>query len=203
MRIAFIGTGHVAAALAPPLAAAGHSVVFGSRDPEGKPDLGHPVLTYADAVAGADVVVNASLGRASLDVFRAIGDAPLAGKVLLDLGNAATAEYDLVYPDSSLAEALQELLPSARVVKTANTAFINLIADPSLMQEKGHLFVSGDDDAAKETARGLLADLGWTGDAVIDLGGIQSARGVEHYHLMMLALIRATGNPMVNIKVVH
>lgn len=57
-------------------------------------------------------------------------------------------------------------------------------------------------DSPKAVVRGLLADLGWTGDSVVDLGGIATARRVEHYHLLMLELIGAARNPMVNIAAV-
>jgi predicted dinucleotide-binding enzyme len=204
MRIAFIGTGNVTNALATPLAHAGYTIVLGSRDPASKKaEFPFPVLSHAKAVTDAEVVVNATTGRTSLDVFTAIGDAALAGKVLLDLGNATTPEWELVYPNSSLGQALQVALPSARVVKTANTAYIGVIADPARLGEKGTLFISGDDDTAKAVVRQLRRELGWNDESVLDLGGIETARNAEHYFLLFYNIIRATGNPTFNIKVVH
>lgn len=201
MKIAFIGTGTVAAALAEPWAEAGHTVVWGSRDPDSKKDAPYEVVSHADAVADADVVVNATPGAASVDVLSAIADA-LDGKVVLDVGNAVNERYDLVYPNSSLGQKLQEALPGARVVKSANSAYIGVIADPAVLTDKGVLFVSGDDDDAKATVTGLLADLGWDADSVIDLGGIATARGPEHYFLLFMTRIGATRNPHFNIRLV-
>lgn len=202
MKIAFIGTGNVAVTLAEPWARSGHDIVLGSRDPAAKTDLPYPVLSHTEAVTGADVVVNATPGVASVAAFEAIGADALAGTVLLDAGNALAGQGQLAYPNSSLGEKLHEALPGVRVVKTANTAYIAVVANPAALTDQGSLFLSGDDADAKAVVRTLLADLGWTGDSVVDLGGIATARGVEHYHLLMLALIGAARNPMVNIAAV-
>lgn len=34
----------------------------------------------------------------------------------------------------------------------------------------------------------LLKDFGWTDESIVDLGGIQSARGPEHYAALMQSL---------------
>lgn len=198
MKIAFIGTGTVAAALAKPWAAAGHSIVWGSRDPAAKSDAPYSVVSHAEAVDGADVVVNATPGAISVDTLSAISS-ELSGKLVLDVGNAVNERYDLVYPNSSLGQRLQEALPGSRVVKTANSAYIGVIADPSTLTDKGVLFVSGDDADAKVTVSGLLGDLGWDGDAVVDLGDISTARGPEHYFLLFMARIGKTRDPNFNI----
>jgi len=201
MKIAFIGTGTVPKKLALPWSEAGHEVVFGSRDP-GAVEAPYPVLTHADAVADADVVVNAVPGGASVETFRAIGDAALAGKIVIDLANAMGPDRGLLYPNSSLAKELQDVLPNAKVVKTMNTAYIGLIAKPGGYDDPGSLFLSGDDEAAKEVVRGLLGDLGWPSDRVVDLGGIETARGAEHYFLLFLNLLGSTGGSRFNIRVV-
>jgi Predicted dinucleotide-binding enzymes len=165
-------------------------------------DLRFPVTTHGEAIADADVVVNATPGSASLEVFETIGDQALTGKVLIDLANPTTPEFELIYPNSSLAEKLQDALPGARVVKTANTAYIGVIADPSTLGEKGNLLLSGDDEEAKQVTRELLVDLGWEGNSVTDLGGIETARNVEPYFLLFFNLVQATGGPQFNIAVV-
>ena len=53
-------------------------------------DAEHPgvaLATFADAAAGAELVVNATSGAASLDVLGLAGADNLAGKVLLDIAN--------------------------------------------------------------------------------------------------------------------
>lgn len=200
MRITFIGTGNVASTLSKPLSQAGHHIIWGSRDPADK-NTDYPVLSHRDAIDAADVVVNATPGAVSLEVFRSIGASALAGKVLLDLANALAPDFTLVYPNSSLAEQLQTELPLSHVVKSANTAAIDVVANPELLKERGHLFVSGDNQEAKQTITSLLADLGWR-DAVIDLGDLTTARSTEAYFPLFFTLVRSTGNPHLNIAVV-
>jgi hypothetical protein len=55
--------------------------------------------------------------------------------------------------------------------------------------------VSGDDAGAKATVTGLLADLGCADGSVVDLGGIQSARGPEPYFVMFAALMQSLRTP--------
>jgi 8-hydroxy-5-deazaflavin:NADPH oxidoreductase len=201
MHLAILGTGKVAQTLAQHWSAAGHEITFGSRTPAAAGALGAPVAALADAVAGGDVVVNATPGSASLDVVESIGAAAFAGKVLVDVANASTPSFELVYPNSSLAEKLQAALPAARVVKTLNTAAMSVLTEPARLPASS-VFVSGDDAGAKATVTGLLADLGWPAESVVDLGGIASARGPEHYFLMFAAIMQSLGSPAFNIRLV-
>jgi predicted dinucleotide-binding enzyme len=82
-----------------------------------------------------------------------------------------------------------------------NTAAMTVLTDPASLGPSS-VFLSGDDAAAKATVAGFLADLGWADDAIIDLGGIATARGVEHYFLLFAALMQ-TGGPRFNIRVVR
>jgi len=202
MRLAILGTGNVAQTLARRLSETGHEVTFGSRDPASRTGLNAPVTSLADAVAGNDVVINATPGAASLEVVGGIGAAAFAGKVLVDVANANTPAFELVYPNSSLGEKLQAALPDAKVVKTMNTAAMAVMTEPAALPPSS-VFVSGDDAAAKATVKSLLAGLGWPEDSIVDLGGIVSARGTEHYFLMFAALVQSVGSPEFNIRVVQ
>lgn len=201
-NISILGTGNVAHVLAGRWAESGHKITLGSRDPEAKGDLAYAVANLAEAVRSADVVVNATPGTASIDVVEQIGSAAFAGKVLLDLANAPTPAFELTYPNTSLGQALQEALPAARVVKTLNTVAAPLMADPSSIGPST-VFMSGDDSAAKATVGRLLGDLGWPEDAILDLGGIASARGPEHYFLLFAAVWQALGTSTFNVNVVR
>lgn len=213
MRIGILGTGNVAQTLARRWSEAGHQVVFGSRDPASRTastagslavslaELGAPVVSLTDAVAGSELVVNATPGAVSLDVVAGIQAGAFAGKVLIDVANASTASFELVYPNSSLAEKLQEALPEAKVVKTMNTAAMSVMTWPESLPPSS-VFVSGDDDGAKGTVVGLLKDFGWADESIVDLGGIQSARGPEHYLMMFVALMQSLRKDEFNIRVV-
>jgi 8-hydroxy-5-deazaflavin:NADPH oxidoreductase len=104
-------------------------------------------------------------------------------------------------PDASLAEKLQAALPDTHVVKTMNTAAMSVMTEPGTLPASS-VFVSGDDAGAKATAAGLLADLGWPDGSIVDLGGIRSARGPEHYFVMFAALMQSLHTPQFNIRLV-
>jgi predicted dinucleotide-binding enzyme len=198
MRIGIIGTGTVAQAVAAGWAAKGHQITFGSRDP-GARTLDFPVADLETTVSTADVVVNATPGSQSLAALTSIDSTLFAGKVVIDLANAATPAFELLYPNSSLGEKLQAALPRARLVKTMNTAAITVITDPSSV-EPSNVFLSGNDADAKSTAAGLLSDFGWSADSIIDLGDISTSRGVEHYFLLFVAVMQVKKAPF-NLRV--
>jgi 8-hydroxy-5-deazaflavin:NADPH oxidoreductase len=202
MKIAILGTGNVAQALARRWSQAGHDITYGSRDAASKDGtLDAPVVSLADAVAGSDVVVNATPGAASLVMVVSTGPEVFAGKVLIDVANAGTPTFELVYPNSSLGEKLQEALPAAKVVKTMNTAAMSVMTEPAALPPSS-VFVSGDDAGAKATVASLLTDFGWPDGSIVDLGGIRSARGPEHYFLMFVALMQSLGGPAFNIRLI-
>ena len=200
MRLAVLGTGNVAHALGGAWKKAGHEVILGARDTAGgDPDF--ELVTLQEALAQGDLVVNAITGAAALEAVTALDTSALNGKILLDVANAVTEAGELLYPNSSLAERLQEALPRTQVVKSLNTAAIEVQADPSSLPAPATVFVSGDDDQAKATVTGLLNDLGWTGDSIIDLGGIRTARGPEGYILLFFAAISVLKTPLFNIRI--
>lgn len=199
MNIGIIGTGPVAITLAEHWTAAGHTVTLGSRDP-GAATATFPVARVADVVRDNGVLVNATPGAVSLEALGAVDPGAYDGKVVIDIANAVSPSFELLYPNSSPGERLAAALPGAKIVKTLNTAAMTVLTKPASM-EPASVFLSGDDEAAKATVAGLLRDLGWTDDGIIDLGGIQTARGTEHYVLLFAALMRATGRPF-NIRVV-
>jgi predicted dinucleotide-binding enzyme len=202
VKIAILGTGFMATTVAAGLLKAGHDITFGSRNPAAGKDLPGPAADHADAISGADLVVSGLAGHAALDTLTALRD-PLAGKVLLDFGNAVTEQFDLLYPESSLGQLLQTALPATRVVKTLNTIGGPVGVNPGALPVPTAIFLSGDDAAAKATVSGLLSDLGWGTESQIDLGGIATARAAEHYFYLFVSLMGALGTPQFNIAIVR
>ena len=97
------------------------------RTPRGRTSQPAVTLaTFADAAAGAEVIVNATSGGASLAVLTEAGESNLAGKLLVDIANPLDFSHgmppslDPVNTDS-LGEQIQRAFPAARVVKTLNT----------------------------------------------------------------------------------
>jgi 8-hydroxy-5-deazaflavin:NADPH oxidoreductase len=217
MRIAVLGSGPVGRAVAGRLAELGHDVTVGTRDPGGtaaredyaawaatRPDVA--LATFAEAAGTAELVVNASGGDVALAVLDAAGAANLAGKVLLDIsnpldGSAGFPPTLFVKDDDSLGEMVQRAHPEARVVKSLNTMNNALMADPQRLGEDTTVFVSGDDAEAKTTVTGLLRQMGH-GD-VIDLGGIDTARGPEMWLPLWIRINLALGGNDFNLKIVR
>jgi predicted dinucleotide-binding enzyme len=200
MNIAILGTGHMGRTLGTGLLNAGHDITFGSRDPDRATDLPAPVLSHAAAISRSEVVVSALAAAHSLDTLPALADS-LANRVLIDIGNAVNERMDLIYPDGSLGERLQHALPGTRVVKTLNTVGGPISVNPSLLSAPTNVFLSGDSQEAKATVSALLSDLGWAAERQIDLGGIITARAVEHYFLLFATLMGALRTPSFNIAI--
>ena len=211
MHIAVLGTGTVGRTIAPRLAELGHVVRLGTRDPaatrarEGWSELpGVELCTFAEATAGADLVVHAGNGASALDLLAQAGD--LAGVVLLDISNPL--DFSAGFPPTlsvkdtdSLGEQVQRAFPDSRVVKSLNTLTAELMAHPDRLPEPTSVFVSGDDADAKRLVTGVLAELGHRD--VIDLGGIETSRGVEMWLPLWLRLMGSLGTAEFNLKVVR
>ncbi|GJF31869.1 hypothetical protein KNE206_45690 [Kitasatospora sp. NE20-6] len=225
MRYAVIGTGTVGRTLAAKLASLGHDVLLGTRDVQetlertGPDGYGNPpfhvwsaehpdvrLATFADAAAGADTVVNASLGSASLAALTAAGQANLDGKLLIDVANpldfsrGMPPTLDPVNTDS-LGEQIQRAFPTARVVKTLNTMNCAVMVDPGRLPGPHDVFVCGDDDAAKKETVDLLLSFGWPRASVLDLGDITSARGLEQVLPLWVRIWGALGDWDFNFHV--
>ena len=226
MKIAVLGTGTVGQALAGRLAGLGHDVTMGTRSPEetlartGPDAMGNPPLAtwleqnpgvrlagFADATAGADLVVNATVGHASLAALAAAGADHLTGTVVLDIANPLDFSQGMppslfVKDTDSLAEQIQAAFPGAKVVKALNTLSAHLMVEPAQLAGGDHtVFVSGDDADAKAVVTALLKDFGHTD--VIDLGDITTARGTEMLLPVWLRLWGALGTPTFNVKIVR
>ena len=225
MNTAVLGTGIVGRTIAARLAELGHAVTIGTRDPEAslartEPDaMGTPpfaawaaenpgiaVAGFADAVAGAELIVNATNGGASLDVLSAAGAGNLDGKVILDIANPLDFSKGMpptlfVKDTDSLGEQIQREFPGARVVKALNTLNADLMARPAQLADPGTVFVSGNDADAKNTVTVLLKEFGH--QDVIDLGDITTARGTEMLLPVWLRLWGALGTPAFNFKIVR
>ena len=197
MKIAVLGTGKVGSALGSRLAAAGHRVVYGSRSRAGGPG----VLGQHEAVASADVVITAIPGTSVVNTLEQIGEQALGDKIVLDPSAAFSPQMTMAYPGDSVAQQVQARFPRLRVVKTLNTMNFTIMVDPLASLPRATAFVSGYDEAAKKVVRGLLADLGWPDDAVLDLGGVDTALATEHVAPLFFATVRALGTAKFNISI--
>jgi predicted dinucleotide-binding enzyme len=126
--------------------------------------------------------------------------------VLVDISNPL--DFSAGFPPTlsvkdtdSLGEQVQRAFPEAKVVKTLNTLTAPLMVEPKSLGASSTVFVSGDDAAAKATVVDLLTSFGH--DDVIDLGGIETARGAEMLLPLWLRLMGGLGTHLFNVKVVR
>jgi predicted dinucleotide-binding enzyme len=192
MQIAIIGAGSVGTALGRGLRRAGHSVVYGLREPgtATAPD-GAKVDSIRAAAKVADVVVLATPWTAAADAIAAAGD--LAGKILVDVTNPIGAGFSLaVGHESSGAETVASYAQAkgARVVKAFNTTGYENMANPVYGARRVFMPIAGDDHDAVEAVKRLATDVGF--DAVA-LGPLQRAREIEPFALLWIKLALAWG----------
>lgn len=211
-----LGTGAVGRAVAGRLAGLGHDVAVGTRDPAataGREEYAgwaaeHPgvrLLSFAEAAAEAELVVDAAGGDVSLGILEQAAEG-LRGKVLLDISNPLDHSQGFpprlfVKDDDSLAERIQRAHPDAKVVKSLNTMNNTVMVDPQALGEPTTVFVSGDDAAAKTTVTALLRELGH--EDVLDLGDLSTARGAEMWLPLWVRIAMSLGGADFNIKVVR
>jgi 8-hydroxy-5-deazaflavin:NADPH oxidoreductase len=222
MKIAVLGTGMVGQAHAAKLSELKHEVTVGTHDVDkalarmepgrmteafGSWIKKHPdikVATFADAVKGADLVFEAISAEGVVAVLSDIKD-HLAGKILIDITNPldfsqGTPPRLTVSNDDSMGETIQRTLPETKVVKAFNTVNATIQVDPkSLAGGDHHLFMAGDDQAAKAEVVKIAKDYGWQN--VFDLGDIKSARGMEMVFILWAEVYAKLGSAQFNFKI--
>ena len=201
-----LGTGSVGQTVAARLVELGHDVRVGSRTAGGAAPGGGTV-TFAEAAAHGDVILNATSGLASVAALGAAGAENLDGKVLIDLANSIDFSGGMpprIGADErdSLAERIQAAYPQARVVKALNTMNASVMVAPRQLAGPHSTFLAGNDDDAKAVVRGLLLEIGWADDEILDLGDLSAARALELYLPLWLRLMGAVGGATFNIRVV-
>ncbi len=193
MRVAVIGTGKMGTALGERLAAVGHEVRVGSRDPgRGRStatEIGASFGgTYADAVAGSDALILAVPWSAAPETLIDLGD--LGGAILIDVTNPAIRGSGPGL-DMSGAELLASAARNARVVKAWNTLYSEVVRRPGDFEGmRATVFVAGDDADAKDAVAGLVKDIGYE---PADAGPLSSSRYLEPLASLMARLDRLAG----------
>jgi len=199
MHIAILGAGNVGTALAIGWQRAGHTVVFGVRDPQQRPatrPAGVTSATLAQAARAGEVVVLATPWPAVPDALAAVGD--LTGKTLIDCTNPlrfgpAGLELEIGH-DTSGAERVAVLARGAAVFKTLNqTGFDNMAHAAEFTVLPAAMYVAGDDVERKPVVLRLVADLGFQ---AIDAGGLAISRLLEPMAMLWIHLALNRGEPM-------
>ena len=210
MKIGVLGTGSVGHAIATRLVELGHDVTMGARDARNPTAAGWAAThggragDFAAAARDAELVVNATAGNHSTEALAQA--APADGTIVLDVSNAL--DHSVGFPPvltvpygDSVAERLQRAHPGTRVVKALNTMNGDVMVHPELVPGPHEVFVAGDDEAAKATVTALLRQFGWPEAAVLDVGGLTAARGLEAAVLFWVTLRMAVGHNRFNLHV--
>lgn len=216
MKTAVLGTGDVGRSLATGLLTAGHEVTIAGRSATSAgiaawlADIPESARArargadYAGAAATAEVVFLCVRGEVALDVVREIAPS-LPGRILTDVTNPLSFPEGkpmelLVANTDSQGEQIQRLLPDTAVVKTLNTVNSHIMTHPAEIPGDHVMPIAGNDPEAKAiVTRILMDDFGWP--RVIDLGGIEAARGMEAYLHLWLRLWSAIGHARFNIGI--
>jgi NADPH-dependent F420 reductase len=182
--IAMIGTGDVGSALGKAFAAQGHTIIYGSREPDRKrveelvaeTGNGASATTQFAAAAQADIVVLAVPGLLVEEITKSLGD--LSDKIIIDPTNPLKRsmlrlEHGV---ETSNAQIIQEAAPDAHVVKAFNTLSWKTMVDPSEAGGPVSIPLAGNSGSAKKKVAELVAGMGLE---PIDVGPVEHARWVE------------------------
>ncbi len=182
MKVTIIGSGNMGSGLAKQFAKAGQQVSLWSRNREKALEVakqtGAEVLSDARSGASADVIVVATAYADAVEALKAFGS--LEGKTVIDITNPLTPDYMglTLGHSTSAAEEIAKAIPGAHVVKAFNTVFAQVLQEgPDF--GKGQIvpvFYAGDNEAAKNTVKGLIES---TGFAPVDAGPLKNARYLE------------------------
>jgi predicted dinucleotide-binding enzyme len=225
MKIAVLGSGVVGQTLSSKFSQLGHRVQMATRDPEAtsrrtepNPQSGvsfsawharHPevgLVSLSGLSPDFELLINATGGLYSLELLKTVGQEALSNKILMDVSNPL--DFSKGWPPSlavcntdSLGEQIQREFEQAKVVKTLNTLNYQVMVAPELVPGKHNLFLSGNDADAKTTVGALLQEMGWPAERILDLGGIETARGTEMMMPMWLNLMGVYGSPVMNFEI--
>ncbi len=182
MKIGVIGAGKIGGTVGTLWVKAGHEVLFSSRHPEQLQDLVNGLGPRAragtprEAARFGDAVLLAVPYRAYPELGRELAP-DLAGKVVLDAGNAVAArdgeELAREARENGIGFTSAKYFPGTRLVRAFNTLGYGVLAG-NAHREGGRIAIplAGDDRQALEVASRLVRDAGF--DPVV-VGPLASA----------------------------
>jgi hypothetical protein len=169
MTIGVIGAGAMGGPLGQAWAAAGHRVVYATRNPAELMELvqaAAPRATagYTDAAAAfGDVIVLAVPPSAIEQIGRDYGHL-MQGKVVIDITNPRLdrdGEITNEWLEMGTGLAMAGYLPGVRLVKAFNTLSSRMLANPAPNGVRIGIPIAADDAEAREIAAALVRDAGF------------------------------------------
>jgi 8-hydroxy-5-deazaflavin:NADPH oxidoreductase len=178
MKVGIIGTGKMGRGFAAALSGT-HDVTVGSRHPERARRTASQTgaaggASYAEAAAGADVVILTVPWSAMEETLAELGD--LRGAVVVDVSYPYNKREREALRGRSTAEWIQERLPEARVFKGWNHVHARHLTAPEVGGIAGSVLIAGDDADGKEMVVTLARDMGFH---PVDAGPLRASRDLE------------------------
>ncbi len=185
MKVTIIGAGNIGSGLAFTFGKTAHDVTLAARklesaqavsDKLAAQDVQVHAATISNAVPQAEVILLAVPYDAVAEI---ISQNDFEGKLVIDVTNPVKADFSGLSLgfDTSAAEEIQALLPTAKVVKGFNTVFAQIYQQGlDFGGQQAQTFIAGDDAGAKETALALAKEAGFN---AIDAGALSNARYLE------------------------
>lgn len=187
MNISFIGAGNVASSLGNLFSQVGHSVKYGTQNPNSTQ------FSVVDAISHGEVICFAIPFSVMNEVLTVNKDA-LKGKIVVDITNAINIEdwSPLFLGEDSGGEQTARLLPESKVVKAFNTIFADVmkIDKQQFEGQKLTAFIASDDADASAVVKRLADEAGFNGLVV---GGIKNARHLESIAHLNIAIAMGGG----------
>lgn len=192
MKIGVIGAGNIGGTLGKKwAAAAGHSVMYGVRDPQSAKTRAlldaaagkAKVDNIASAIAFSEVIVIAIPGT-TVETLAREHAAALNGKVVIDTTNRfGTSEISNVRTIAAHA-------PRAMIYRAFNSYGWECFAEPRFEGIQSDLIYCGPDGVARQTIEQLITEIGLRPVRVGDLDQVQV---VDSVGVLWFALIRSQG----------
>ena len=182
LKIGIIGAGHIGSTVGSLWVKSGHPVMFSSRHPEELASLvqGLGALaksgTVAEAVAFGDVIFIAVPYGAYPQIGKDFGS-QLAGKVVLDAGNAVQArdgDITAETKEEGIGVTSAKYLPGAKIVRAFNSmGYKYFVSEAGRAGDRMAIPLAGDDKDALTVASTLVHDAGF--DPVV-IGSLARAK---------------------------
>jgi 8-hydroxy-5-deazaflavin:NADPH oxidoreductase len=205
MRISVLGTGRMGQGLIKVMSPHVKGISWGSRSPEKVEELikksnskeVFPV-TYEKALE-ADIIFHSFWFRDLLPFVKENKE-ELAGKILVDIVNPFTEDFSDFTTEwgTSAAEELQRTFPDTKVVGAFKNTFFEVFNQPIHEGMKSDVYVTSDEEEARDTIVKLLEPLPFR---ILDGGLLKNNRTIERMTLFERELaIRYGHYPYVSFR---
>jgi predicted dinucleotide-binding enzyme len=195
MNITIIGAGNVGGALAVAFRKAGHSVIFGVKDPaihfKGKEladQFSFPYFSVKKAVERSEVIVVSIPAQFAAELAKGLGD--VSDKIIIDTMNAVFMKPEGF---TNTADAILANCNTAGVVKCFNSTGFENMVNPVYDGQGIDMFVAGNSEKGKQVAKQLATDIGFAN--CYDFGGNDKFFALEQFAFawINLAIIQKHG----------